>query len=122
LPDELTNAAADFLDRRQREQRRHYARRPKQIKDVLAQLITTRGYGRIQATADFAAAWRAAAGETFAAYTLPGRLKRGVLEVTATNSIVIQELTFQKQQILEALREQCPDAIIRDVKFRIGTI
>jgi predicted nucleic acid-binding Zn ribbon protein len=85
-------------------------------------LITARGYGRIQATADFTAAWRAAAGETFAPYTLPGRLKRGILEVTATTSIVIQELTFQKEQILAALREQCPDATIRDIKFRIGTI
>jgi predicted nucleic acid-binding Zn ribbon protein len=85
-------------------------------------LITARGYGRIQATEDFSAAWRAAAGDTFAAYTLPGRVKRGVLEVTVSNSIVIQELTFQKEQILTALREQCPDANIRGLKFRIGTI
>jgi predicted nucleic acid-binding Zn ribbon protein len=116
------NDAADFAFRREREQRRHYARRPKAIKDVLAQLITARGYGRVQATADFTAAWRAAAGNTFAPYTLPGHLKRGVLEVTVTNSIVIQELTFQKQQILADLQKQLPDARIRDVKFRIGTI
>ena len=43
------DAAADFLARRDREQRRHYARKPKKIADVLAQLITARGYGRIQA-------------------------------------------------------------------------
>jgi predicted nucleic acid-binding Zn ribbon protein len=116
------NAAADFALRRQREQRRYHARRPKTIKDILAQLITVRGYGRIQTTADFTAAWRAAAGDTLAAYTLPGRVKRGVLEVTVSNSIVIQELAFQKEQILTALREQCPDANIRDLKFRIGTI
>lgn len=85
-------------------------------------MINTRGYGRIQATADFTVAWNQAVGETLSPYTLPGRLKRGVLEVTVTNSIVIQELNFQKEQILAALREQCPDAKIRDVKFRIGTI
>jgi predicted nucleic acid-binding Zn ribbon protein len=89
---------------------------------VLAQLITARGYGRIQADADFTAAWQKAVGETLAQYTVPGRLKRGVLEVTVSNSIVIQELTFQKQTILAALHEQCPDAKIRDVKFRIGAI
>lgn len=116
------NDVADFAARREREQRRHHARRPKKIKDVLAQLITARGYGRIQADADFATAWRAAAGDTFALYTLPGRLKRGVLDVTVTNSIVIQELTFNKQQILADLQKQLPDARIRDVKFRIGTI
>jgi predicted nucleic acid-binding Zn ribbon protein len=119
---DLNNTAADFAFRRDREQRRHYARRPKAIKDVLAQLITARGYGRIQATTDFTVAWRKAAGDTLAPYTLPGRLKRGLLEVTVTNSIVIQELNFQKEQILATLREQCPDAKIRDVKFRIGTI
>ena len=75
-------AAADFLARRDREQRRHYARKPKKIADVLAQLITARGYGRIQAAADFTAAWQQAAGETIAKYTRPGRLRRGTLEVT----------------------------------------
>ncbi len=89
---------------------------------MLAQLITARGYGRVQATADFSDAWKQAAGETFAAYAQPGRVKRGVLEVFVTNSIVIQELTFQKTQILAALREHSPDAKIRDLKFRIGTI
>jgi predicted nucleic acid-binding Zn ribbon protein len=89
---------------------------------VLAQLITARGYGRLQADADFTAVWTAAAGQTLAQYTVPGRVKRGVLEVIASNSIVIQELTFQKQQILATLREACPDAKIRDIKFRIGTI
>jgi predicted nucleic acid-binding Zn ribbon protein len=115
-------AAADFAAHRDREQRRHHARRPKQIRNVIAQLITARGYGRIQADADFAAAWRGAIGDTLAEYTVPGRLKRGVLEITVSNSIVIQELTFQKQTILAALREQCPDAKIRDLKFRIGAI
>jgi predicted nucleic acid-binding Zn ribbon protein len=116
------NAAADFAARRQREQRRHYARRPKKIADVLAQLITARGYGRIQAEADFTAAWQAAAGEALARHTRPGRLRRGLLEITVTNSTVVQELTFQKQRILAELQAQVPDARIRDLRFRLGTI
>jgi predicted nucleic acid-binding Zn ribbon protein len=116
------NAAADFAARRDREQRRHYARRPKKIADVLAQLITARGYGRIQADADFAAAWQAAAGETLARYTLPGRLKRGVLEITVSNSTIVQELSFQKQRILAELQKQLPDARIHNLRFRIGAI
>ena len=115
-------AAADFQARRDREQRRHYARKPKKIADVLAQLITARGYGRIQADADFTAAWQQAAGATIAKYTRPGRLRRGTLEVTADNSIIIQELTFQKQQILAQLQTQLPDAKIRDIRFRVGSI
>jgi len=115
-------AAADFLARRDREQRRHYARKPKKISDVLAQLITARGYGRVQATADFNAAWQQAAGATIAKYTRPGRLRRGTLEVTASNSTIIQELTFQKQQILAKLQTAMPDATIRDIRFRVGSI
>jgi predicted nucleic acid-binding Zn ribbon protein len=89
---------------------------------VLAQLITARGYGRIQADADFTAAWQAAAGETLARYTLPGRLKRGVLEITVSNSAIVQELTFQKQNILADLQAELPMARIRDLRFRIGAI
>jgi predicted nucleic acid-binding Zn ribbon protein len=115
-------AAADFLARRDREQRRFFARKPKKISDVLAQLITARGYGRIQATADFTAAWQQAAGETISKYTRPGRIRRGILEVVASNSMMIQELTYQKQQILTQLQTQLPDAKIRDIKFRVGSI
>ena len=45
----INDAGAEFAARREREQRRHYARRPKKIGDVLAQLFTSRGYGRVQA-------------------------------------------------------------------------
>jgi predicted nucleic acid-binding Zn ribbon protein len=122
MPQPAHDAAADLAARRDREQRRHYARRPKKIADVLAQLITARGYGRIQADADFAAAWLAAAGDALARYTCPGRLRRGILEITVSNSTIVQELTFQKQHILAELREQIPDARIRDLRFRIGAI
>ncbi len=114
--------AADFLARRDREQRRYRARKPKAIGNILAQLITARGIGRIQATADFTAAWRQAAGDTIAKFTRPGRIRRGILEVTAANSMIIQELTFQKQQILIQLQTALPDAKIRDIRFRVGNL
>jgi predicted nucleic acid-binding Zn ribbon protein len=116
------NAAAEFAARRGRERRRHYARRPKKIADVLAQLITARGYGRIQADADFAAAWQAAAGQALAKFTRPGQIRRGMLEVTVANSTIVQELTFQKQRILATLQAALPDARLRDLRFRLGSV
>lgn len=116
------DAASEFIARRGREQRRHYARRPKKIADVLAQLISARGYGRIQANADFSAAWNEAAGPALARFTRPGQIRRGQLEVTVANSTTIQELTFQKQSILAALQAELPDASIRDLRFRLGAI
>ncbi len=117
-----TPEASDFMARRDREQRRHIARAPKKIANVLAQLITKRGYGRIQSTRDFTTVWQAAVGPTLSPFTQPGTLKRGKLEVTVTNSAVIQELTFQKRQILAELNRQLPDAKITDLRFRIGQI
>jgi len=122
----LTNPSqediADFTARRDKEERRFYGRRPKKIGDVLAQLITLRGYGRFQAVADLSAAWQAAAGEALARFSRAGQIRRGKLEVTVTNSTIVQELTFQKQHILAELAKQLPDAKIRDIRFRIGNI
>ena len=81
-----------------------------------------RGYGRIQADTNFAAAWKSVVGEGLAKFTHTGRLRRGVLEVTVANSMTIQELTFQKQQILKQLQTTLPDAKIRDLRFRVGSI
>ena len=83
---------------------------PRTIGNVLAQLITARGYGRIQADCQL---HRRLASKppatTLAKYTRPGRLRRGILEVTAGNSMTIQELTFQKQQILNTTTNRiCP--------------
>jgi predicted nucleic acid-binding Zn ribbon protein len=113
---------SDFTLHRDREQRRFHARAPKKIGDVLAQVVTARGYGRVQSNEHLAAAWHAAVGQALARFSRPGLLKRGVLEVMVGNSTVVQELTFQKQQILTSLRNELPDSKIRDVRFRIGTI
>jgi predicted nucleic acid-binding Zn ribbon protein len=114
--------AADFNVNRDREQRRFYARKPKRIADVVAQVITARGYGRGQSLEDLAVAWRKATGEALASFSRPGALKRGVLEVRVTTSTIVQELGFQKQQILAALRAEFPDAKLRDLRFRVGAI
>ena len=120
--DDPQTIATDFLARRDREQRRYHVRKPKSIGNVIAQLITVRGYGRIQADTNFAAAWKSVVGEGLAKFTHTGRLRRGVLEVTVANSMTIQELTFQKQQILKQLQTTLPDAKIRDLRFRVGSI
>jgi predicted nucleic acid-binding Zn ribbon protein len=116
------DTAADFAARRDREERRSFARRPKAIRDVLAQLLNKRGYGRIAASEKLAEAWTAAAGESLAAASRPGKLSRGTLEITVTNSTIMQEFTFHKHQILAELGRTLPDAKIRNLRFRVGQI
>jgi hypothetical protein len=120
--DPIAETAADFTSRREQERRRRYARRPKKIADVVAQLITKRGYGRIETNDVLAGAWAAAAGEPLAAASRPGQLRRGQLEVWVADSTTMQEFTFNKQRILAELGRRLPDANIRDLRFRIGQI
>jgi hypothetical protein len=112
----------DFAAQRQREERRFYGRRPKKIADVVAQLITQRGYGRIGTDELLTAAWQKAAGEAFAKFSRPGRVRRGQLEVWVGNSTMMQELGFEKGRILATLQRELPDAKIRDLRFRVGSI
>jgi predicted nucleic acid-binding Zn ribbon protein len=112
----------DFTYRRQREARRAYARRPKKIADVVAQLLTKRGYGRHTAGQQLANAWAVAAGEQLASGSRPGRVRRGTLEVTVSNSTLMQEFTFHKQRILAELARAMPEAKISNLRFQVGQI
>jgi hypothetical protein len=112
----------NFTSKRQREERRFYGRRPKKIADVVAQLITQRGYGRIGTDEQLVAAWQKAAGETLAKSSRPGKVRRGQLEVCVANSTMMQEFGFEKARILAAIQRELPDAKIRDLRFRVGSI
>jgi hypothetical protein len=114
--------ASDYTIRRDREERRFYGRRPKKISDVIAQLITARGYGRIGTDEQLAATWQKAAGETLAKASRVGKVRRGQLEVWVGNSTMMQEFGFEKARILAALQRDLPDAKIRDLRFKVGSI
>jgi hypothetical protein len=112
----------DFAAQRQREERRFYGRRPKKIADVVAQLITQRGYGRIGTDEQLTAAWQKATGETLAKFSRVGKLRRGQLEVWVANSTMMQEFGFEKGRILAAMQRELPDAKIRNLRFRVGSV
>jgi len=45
-----------------------------------------------------------------------------MLEVTVANSTLMQELGYQKSDILSSLSQLLPDQKIRDLRFRVGSI
>ena len=98
------------------------SRHPKPIADVLSQLMARRGYARQQSAAMTAEAWLQAAGEQLGRYTRVGVLRNSVLEVWVANSTIVQELTFQKTEILARLTQNLDYASIRDLRFRVGSI
>jgi len=115
--DDELRAICDDIRSRQR-----FRAGPKRMADVVNELMARRGYAQLQASAACADAWRAAAGSSLASHTVAGNIRRGVLEVFARNSAVLQELTFRKKQLIAELTRLTPDSKIRDVRFRIGPV
>ena len=120
--DQLTDRIFDDLDhRRTAEQRRYFARRPKRIDNVLAQVVQQRGYAQVRAANERDQAWEQAAGQVAAA-TRVGALRRGTLEIHVANSRQIQELTFRKEELITKLQVALPSAGIKQLKFRVGQV
>ncbi len=84
--------------------------------------MARRGLGRQLAAQQAEQAWQEAVGEPLGSYTRAGRIYRRRLEVTVRSSTVIQELTFQKPQLLQRLRAVAPQLEIDDIRFRQGAL
>lgn len=96
---------------------------PERLAEVLSQLFTARGWGRRQDRLHLERAWEDAAGPQFAPQTRVGTLRRGVLEVTVGNAVLLQELThFHRRRLLEQLRKRLPNTPITDLRFRSGVV
>lgn len=92
------------------------------IGDILSELMAKTGFARVQSGDALAVAWRRAAGELAARYSRVGTVKRGKLEVVVANSTLLQELSFQKRALVQALAQVVPEQRIHDLKFRLGTL
>ena len=117
-----TDDLSEFDRRGQHERRRFHGREPKPVAQVMAELIQRRGYAQVRVAAQWDQAWRDAAGPQFAAVTQVGVLRRGVLEITVANSLVVQELTFEKERLLAAMQQSAPQAAIKQLRFKVGQI
>lgn len=98
------------------------AKGPARIGDVVSELLLRRGLARVQGAEALEQAWNEAAGPLAAQYTRVGGVRRGKLEVVVANSILIQELTFQKPELIKSLQRLLPDEKIADVRFRVGAV
>jgi hypothetical protein len=95
---------------------------PETIGNILSELMARRGFARIQSIEALDAACRQAAGPLAAQYTRVGAIRRGVLEIIVANSTLVQELGYQKLDILATLQQLLPDEGIKCLRFRAGNI
>ena len=94
----------------------------KTIGSVMGQLLAKKGYGQVQAAKSCASAWQEALGSRFQKDTRCGNVRGGILEVTVSNSLVLQELTFIKIQLIKQLATLAPEHKITGLKFKVGAV
>jgi predicted nucleic acid-binding Zn ribbon protein len=98
-------------------------RGPRQLSEILGELFTVRGYGRLLARQELEEAWNAAVGEPYCRQTRLGDVRHGVLNVTVAHSTLLEELAaFRKPRLLAALGTNAPATPIHDIRFRVGEV
>jgi len=98
-------------------------RGPRVLAEILSDLFTARGYGRLRAQSELEAVWNAAVGEPACWQTQVGDVRRGVLTVTVTHPALLEELAaFRKPELLRVLRAEPWGASIQDLRFRVGPV
>lgn len=100
--------------------RQFFSRRPKQMGNVVAQLMARKGYGQEKSNAELSTAWQNIVGERFKNQTSVGTIRRGVLEVIVGNSLLNQRLEFEKKRLLTELNNRLPQIKLKNIRFRIG--
>ncbi len=95
---------------------------PQPIGNVIAEVVSRTGIGRQRSAEARQAAWHEAAGKAFVGATRCGEVRRRKLEVIVANSLVMQELMFQKEEILVRFRKAVPEVQIDDLRFRVGVV
>lgn len=98
-------------------------RGPRALSEILGELFTVRGYGRLRALSELEEVWNTAVGEPHCHQTRVGEVRRGILNVTVAHPTLLEELTaFRKPELLQALRTGAPGMTIHDIRFRVGPI
>ena len=98
-------------------------RGPRPLSEILGDLFTVRGYGRLLARQELEDAWNTAVGEPFSRQTRLGEVRRGVLNVTVAHSTLLEELAaFRKPALLDAVRAGAPATTVHDIRFRVGPV
>jgi hypothetical protein len=94
---------------------------PEPIKEVLARLFTSRGWGRRQGRLHLERAWTEAVGPEYNAHTRVLGLKRGIFEIEVDSAVLVQELMhYHKKRLLDILRKTLVGQTIKELRFRVG--
>lgn len=91
----------------------------RRIGSLVNQLMSRRGYAQVLSNDELHRVIAAAVGQPLEAAFQVGKLKAGVLQVYASDSVTLQELNFQKRTILKRIQTEIPGNKVTDLRFRI---
>lgn len=103
-------------------QRTRYGVRPKQAGNLVNQLMARRGIAQQQYNNELASTWDQVVGPQWNQLTKPANLNRGVLEILVANSLVNQQLTFEKKKLLEKMKQAMPEMNLKALRFSVGNV
>lgn len=81
--------------------------------------MSRRGYAQVFAGEELHRVIATVVGEPLQSAFQVGKLKAGVLQIYASDSVTLQELNFQKRTILRSVQKEFPDSKVTDLRFRI---
>ena len=93
---------------------------PRKIGSIVNQLMARRGYAQVQVAGEMDRVLASVTSPEIANQCMIGKINRGVLEIGVSDSVIVQELSFQKRQIIAALQKEFPQSGISDIRFRIA--
>lgn len=96
------------------------SRSVQKLDEIVAQLLSQRGYGHMLVGEEIHTAWTQLVGEEMAAMSRPGKVRRGVLDIFVSNSTANQELTFRRRELTKQLAETLPHHSITDLRLRVS--
>ncbi|MCH2126000.1 MAG: DUF721 domain-containing protein [Pirellulaceae bacterium] len=104
------------------QQNQRFSAMPKRIDNVVSRLMTRKGYAREQANDELIDVWKTIVGDSMVRDSRPGNFRRGTLQVSVRNSIVLQELTFRKRELMRELSRLLPQMKIQQIRFNVGNL
>lgn len=94
------------------------AGRPKQLGQLIQSLVRRKGLTEESAGRELDDIWKKVAGQRIAANSYVRRLRAGVLEVSVSNGVILEELTcYLQHELLPKIQQSHPSPPVNSLKF-----
>ena len=90
----------------------------KPIKELLSNYFKGSNFKDINNTINLNNTWKQIVGKTISKNTEIVNIKNGKVSIKTTNPIWRNELTFQKEDLLQRLKKEAPEINIKEIEFR----